>query len=139
MVYRQEPARDAAVPGEVRIHSVHRCKQARTAGIKASTEPLAIGHQQNHQYLPQLPGLPATEAYADVEGFCKSATRDEIKSQGFVLTPGRYVGTPEGVADALTPTQRYAQLSAELLEELDRSTTIEAQLRELLGRVNSDD
>lgn len=81
----------------------------------------------------------ATEAYVDVEGFCKSATRDEIKSQGFVLTPGRYVGTPEGVADALTPTQRYAQLSAELLEELDRSTTIEAQLRELLGRVNSDD
>ena len=33
--------------------------------------------------------------YEDIAGFCKSVTLDEIRKQGHVLTPGRYVGAEE--------------------------------------------
>jgi type I restriction enzyme M protein len=31
--------------------------------------------------------------YADEEGFCKSATTEEIAAHGYVLSPSRYAGT----------------------------------------------
>jgi len=34
-------------------------------------------------------------AYEDVPGFCKAVTLEEIKAHGYVLTPGRYVGTAD--------------------------------------------
>ena len=37
--------------------------------------------------------------YADEPGFCKSATLDEIRGHGHVLTPGRYVGAAEAEED----------------------------------------
>jgi type I restriction enzyme M protein len=38
----------------------------------------------------------------DELGFAKSATIEEIEKQGFVLTPGRYVGTEEEVDDGIS-------------------------------------
>jgi type I restriction enzyme M protein len=55
--------------------------------------------------------------YADVAGFCKSATTEEIKGHGYVLTPGRYVGA-EAVEDDGEPfDQKMQRLVAQLREQ----------------------
>ncbi|CAI8694748.1 type I restriction-modification system subunit M [Burkholderia sp. IT-111MI5] len=73
--------------------------------------------------------------YADVAGFCKSATLDDIRKHGHVLTPGRYVGAAEQVDDGEPFEEKMARLSAQWREQ--RATAakldaaIEANLKEL--------
>jgi type I restriction enzyme M protein len=53
-------------------------------------------------------------AYADIPGFCKSATLEEIRQHGYVLTPGWYVGAPEQEEDDEPFAERMAHLVNEL-------------------------
>ncbi len=64
--------------------------------------------------------------YADVPGFCRAASLDEIRKHGHVLTPGRYVGAEETEDDGepfdvkmqrLTATLREQQAEAKQLDE----------------------
>ena len=81
--------------------------------------------------------LNADPAYEDVEGYCNAASRSEIEKQGFVLTPGRYVGTPETDEDEVPAAERLEHLRKELLDELDTSAAAGARLRDLLANVVS--
>ncbi|MEX2430999.1 MAG: N-6 DNA methylase, partial [Dehalococcoidia bacterium] len=62
--------------------------------------------------------------YADIPGFCKSATLDEIRNHGHVLTPGRYVGAANVEDDGEPFDEKMARLTAQLREQM-------AQAREL--------
>jgi len=88
-----------------------------------------------HSFRSVNPASP----YADVDGFCKVATRAEIEQQGFVLTPGRYVGTPDADEDELPASERLEMIRKRLVEELDQSAAIEKRLRNLLKKVIGDD
>jgi len=81
---------------------------------------------------------PAT-LYEDIDGFCKVATRADIEQQGFVLTPGRYVGSPEADEDELPAAERLELIRKRLVEELDQSAAVEKRLRNLLKQVNGDE
>jgi type I restriction enzyme M protein len=54
-------------------------------------------------------------SYADVPGFCKAATREEIASHGHVLTPGRYVGAE----DAGDDDEPFEEKMGRLVEKLE--------------------
>lgn len=67
--------------------------------------------------------------YADVKGFCKSATLPEIAAQGHVLTPGRFVGA-EAVEDDGEPFEEKMQkLVAELNAQFAESTKLEKSIK----------
>lgn len=70
--------------------------------------------------------------YADVAGFCKSASMDDIRKHGHVLTPGRYVGTGDLVKDDESFEERMTRLATELGEQLVESAGLQATMREQL-------
>ena len=80
-------------------------------------------------------GDKGSGTYADIPGFCKSATTEEIASHGYVLTPGRYVGA-EAVEDDGEPfaekmTRLVAELNQQFAESAKLEKTIKANLKEL--------
>ncbi|MEZ5212015.1 N-6 DNA methylase [Gordonia sp. (in: high G+C Gram-positive bacteria)] len=78
----------------------------------------------------------AVGEYADVPGFCKSATLEEIKDAGFALTPGRYVGARAAAEDDEPIDEKIARLTTELTAALDESARLDAVVREQLGRLS---
>lgn len=75
-------------------------------------------------------------AFEDVPGFAKAATIGDIESHGFILTPGRYVGT-EVIEDGDEPiVERIDRLTNELYAEFARGRELEDQIREKLGALH---
>ena len=52
--------------------------------------------------------------YSDIPGFCKSVLTEEIQSQEYVLTPGRYVGAPPREEDREPFDEKMQRLVTEL-------------------------
>ncbi len=74
--------------------------------------------------------------YEDKPGWWKSATLEEIREHGHVLTPGRYVGAEEVEDDGVHFEEKMAELTAQLYEQFDKSRELEATIRknlEMLG------
>jgi type I restriction enzyme M protein len=72
------------------------------------------------------------EGYADVKGFCKSATLDEIAAHGHVLTPGRYVGAEDVEDDGEPFGEKMARLVKELEAQFEESARLEKEIRKNL-------
>jgi type I restriction enzyme M protein len=82
--------------------------------------------------LPSEPG----SGYADIPGFCKSATTAEIAAHGHVLTPGRYVGAEEVEDDGDPFEEKMPRLVAELAGQFAESAKLEAAIRANLKSLN---
>jgi type I restriction enzyme M protein len=63
-------------------------------------------------------------AYADILGFCKSATTAEIAAHGYVLTPGRYVGAEQVEDDGEPFDEKMTRLVAELHTQIAESANL---------------
>jgi type I restriction enzyme M protein len=69
------------------------------------------------------------ETYAEVPGFVKAATLEEITDHDFVLTPGRYVGAAETEDDGEPIDEKIARLAGELYSEFERGRALEERAR----------
>jgi type I restriction enzyme M protein len=70
-----------------------------------------------------------------VPGFAKAATTEEIAAQGYVLTPGRYVGTAEAEEDEEPFDTRMARLTATLREQMAEGAKLDERIRKALAGV----
>ncbi|WP_439507297.1 type I restriction-modification system subunit M [Yoonia sp.] len=75
------------------------------------------------------------EGYDDVPGFCKSASIEEIRSHGHVLTPGRYVGAEAAEEDDTPFAERFAALQDQLETQFVEADVLTAAIRARLAGV----
>ncbi len=78
---------------------------------------------------------PGEGSYTDIPGFCKSASLDEVRKHGHVLTPGRYVGAEAQEDDGEPFDEKMKRLTATLREQQAEAAKLDAaiaaNLREL--------
>ena len=71
----------------------------------------------------------------DEAGFCAVKTLEDIKSQDYVLTPGRYVGIAEQEDDGEPFEDKMKRLTTELSGLLAESHRLEAEIKKQLGSI----
>jgi len=73
--------------------------------------------------------------YEDVQGFCKSANLEEVRTHEHVLTPGRYVGAEEVEDDGEPFDEKMKRLTAQLNEQFAESARLEQEIRSNLSKL----
>ena len=72
------------------------------------------------------------KGYEDVSGFCKSASIEEIRAHGHVLTPGRYVGAEDVEEDDEAFEDKMPRLAAALRERFAKRAALEKKVNKNL-------
>lgn len=75
------------------------------------------------------------EGYEDVAGFCKSASLEEIEKNGFVLTPGRYVGALDAEDDGILFEERIETLFEKLSTLQNEGNALDKKIQKNLNLI----
>ena len=73
--------------------------------------------------------------YEDIKGFCKSAPMSEVQKHNHVLTPGRYVGIPDGVDDGIPFAEKMGKLTATLKAQMAKEAELNEEIKKQLHKV----
>jgi type I restriction enzyme M protein len=76
-----------------------------------------------------------SDAYEDVAGFCYNAKLVEIEKNGFVLTPGRYVGAADVEDDGEGFEEKMKRLTGLLRQQQEEGARLDQQIAENLRRL----
>ena len=116
-------------PRPARRDALHRRAQAGHDGRPRAPRADRRRHREDRRHLPRLArrqGVRAT--YADVPGFCKRATLEDIRKHGHVLTPGRYVGAEAAEDDGEPFEEKMKRLTATLREQQAEAAKLDAAI-----------
>ena len=75
------------------------------------------------------------EGYEDVAGFCKSASFEEIEKNGFVLTPGRYIGFQEDKQSTVDIAEKLSILFVKYCDLAIEAAEIDQELQYNLSQL----
>ncbi len=95
-----------------------------------SPHPVHEDHEQdNNSPLPLGEGQgEGVAVYRDIPGFCKSASLEEVRKHGYVLTPGRYVGVEPQEEDLEPFEEKMKRLTAQWREQQTEARKLDAAI-----------
>ena len=77
-------------------------------------------------------GTAADDDYVDELGFCKSIAMDEVRHHGYMLTPGRYVGTELSNDDGEPFEEKMERLANQWREQQADAVRLDTAIAENL-------
>ena len=77
----------------------------------------------------------STRKYENVNGYCYSATLEEVEKNGFVLTPGRYVGTAEEGEEEEPFELKMKRLFTLLCEQQEEGERLDEEIKKSIHRL----
>lgn len=84
---------------------------------------------------PETVAAAGLEPYADALGFCRSASLEEVRGHGHILTPGRYVGAADVEDDGVGFEERFGKLRSTLAAQFEEGRRIEALILETIQAI----
>jgi type I restriction enzyme M protein len=73
--------------------------------------------------------------YTNVAGFCRAIVLDEIRKQGHILTPSRYVGAEEEDENEQAFEERMKSLISELSGQMEEASKLDNEMKKNLERM----
>src|SRR5438445_4161541 len=83
-------------------------------------------------------GEPRGRKYEDTSGYCNSVSLEEIRKQGWILTPGRYVGAEQEEDDPEAFDEKMKRLTTELSEQVRRGQKLDSEIKRNLEEIGFD-
>ncbi len=75
------------------------------------------------------------ENYEKINGFCYCASTEEIKSNDYVLTPGRYVGVEDIEDDGIPFEEKMKKITSDLSKQFEESHRLEEEIKKNLKAI----
>ena len=120
-------------------NATYRPRQKEILFIDARKKGALMEGSRKQKELPEVDINDIAEVYhhfrrragspENIEGFCKTATTDEVRTADYTLTPGRYVGTGELADDGEPFEQKVERLTQQLSANLAKSERLAKVIR----------
>ena len=75
------------------------------------------------------------ESYKNIKGFCQSSTNEEIKKNGYVLIPARYVGFEDEKSDGIPFHKKFQKLLTEFNLHKDKANELDPKIFHVLNKI----
>ena len=98
-----------------------------------SAEDVARITHTYHAWRGEKRAIEKRGAYEDISGFCYSASLEDIKANGYVLTPGRFVGAEDEIDDGVVFADKFKELKAELGQHFTESERLQKLIEEKIN------
>ena len=95
-----------------------------------SDEDIAKIADTYHAWRGEKDAIKQRGAYQDIAGFSFSAKLEDIKTHGYVLTPGRFVGAEAEADDGVPFEEKFQALKTKLYQQMDESKKLDATIRQ---------
>ncbi len=100
-----------------------------------SNEDVAKISDTYHAWRGQPDAIKKCGVYKNIPGFCYSASLDDIKKNGYALTPGRFVGATDEIVDDIPFEEKFSKLKSKLEEHFKKKRELEDKIIDQLNKI----